>query len=222
MISTFDNYLAGALTTLAVKDDLYLNHFHGALGLCTEIGEILDAYKKAVYYNNDVITFDLKHLDVVNLGEELGDCLWYLAILAWYWEQDGMPMSQIVKASGEGTFKTIHAYEAALKTPELENISDLKKLKMLSELKTETDKLFDVSLSALDARQRTWGGTETLTKVLELLQKVCISFGISLVDVANINLKKLAKRYEKKGGIFSEACAKNRDLIKERLILEGA
>jgi NTP pyrophosphatase (non-canonical NTP hydrolase) len=44
-----------------------------AIGLSTEANEVLDAYKKAFAYG--------KKLDVVNVGEELGDILWYMANL---------------------------------------------------------------------------------------------------------------------------------------------
>lgn len=46
---------------------------HAAFGLVTESGELLDALKKSMFYGKD--------LDVVNLKEEAGDILWYLAIL---------------------------------------------------------------------------------------------------------------------------------------------
>lgn len=45
---------------------------HFAIGLSTESAEILDQIKKHVYYN--------KPLDIINLEEELGDCLWYIAL----------------------------------------------------------------------------------------------------------------------------------------------
>lgn len=45
---------------------------HAGLGLCTEAGEFLDALKKHLFYG--------KPLDEVNLKEELGDLLWYMAI----------------------------------------------------------------------------------------------------------------------------------------------
>lgn len=45
---------------------------HAGLGLTTEAGEFLDALKKHLFYG--------KPLDLVNLREELGDIMWYLAI----------------------------------------------------------------------------------------------------------------------------------------------
>ncbi|AHX01149.1 putative mazG pyrophosphohydrolase [Nitrincola phage 1M3-16] len=46
---------------------------HAAIGCVTESGEMLDALKKSIFYG--------KELDLVNIKEEAGDILWYLAIL---------------------------------------------------------------------------------------------------------------------------------------------
>ena len=46
---------------------------HGLTGMCTESGEILDAFKKHFWYG--------KELDKVNILEEIGDLCWYMAIL---------------------------------------------------------------------------------------------------------------------------------------------
>lgn len=46
---------------------------HAAIGLCTESGELIDAVKKSTFYGRE--------LDVVNVKEEAGDILWYLAVL---------------------------------------------------------------------------------------------------------------------------------------------
>lgn len=54
-------------------DDKKAKLLHAAIGLSTESGEILDAFKKSIYYG--------KELDVVNIKEELGDIMWYMAIL---------------------------------------------------------------------------------------------------------------------------------------------
>ncbi len=47
---------------------------HAVMGLVTESAECMDAIKKAKIYG--------KPLDKVNLVEEAGDIMWYLAILA--------------------------------------------------------------------------------------------------------------------------------------------
>jgi NTP pyrophosphatase (non-canonical NTP hydrolase) len=45
---------------------------HAAIGITTEAGEFFDPLKKYLYYG--------KLYDEVNLREELGDLLWYIAI----------------------------------------------------------------------------------------------------------------------------------------------
>ena len=45
---------------------------HAALGLSTESGELLDCFKKHIYYG--------KPLDVTNIIEELGDACWYISL----------------------------------------------------------------------------------------------------------------------------------------------
>lgn len=46
---------------------------HSVLGLAGEAGELAAALEKWVYYGQD--------LDITNVAEEVGDCLWYLAEL---------------------------------------------------------------------------------------------------------------------------------------------
>lgn len=46
---------------------------HAILGVSSEAGELVDAMKKHMIYG--------KPLDLVNLSEEVGDVMWYLALL---------------------------------------------------------------------------------------------------------------------------------------------
>lgn len=55
-------------TSAKVNEELV----HAGLGVVTEAGEYLDALKKAMIYGKD--------LDLVNLDEEAGDILWYIAL----------------------------------------------------------------------------------------------------------------------------------------------
>ena len=52
------------------NDDL----IHGVLGASSEVGELADQLKRFMYYG--------KPLDLVNLKEEVGDVMWYLALIA--------------------------------------------------------------------------------------------------------------------------------------------
>ena len=52
------------------------DHFdlaHGVVGISTEAGELLDQWKKHVFYG--------KGLDVQNVREEIGDLCWYIALV---------------------------------------------------------------------------------------------------------------------------------------------
>lgn len=46
---------------------------HGTLGLQGEVGEITETIKKHLFYN--------QKLDIENISEEVGDCLWYIAVI---------------------------------------------------------------------------------------------------------------------------------------------
>lgn len=47
---------------------------HAVMGIVTEAGELMDAIKKAKIYG--------KELDKINIVEELGDLMWYFALLS--------------------------------------------------------------------------------------------------------------------------------------------
>ena len=68
---TEQDYLEGGKRTLSIEEDK-LGHM--IIGLSTEAGELLDAYKKHKFYKRE--------LDVVNIKEEIGDLCWYLYQLA--------------------------------------------------------------------------------------------------------------------------------------------
>lgn len=57
---------------MRMKGDKMVDLLHAGIGLATESAEFLDALKKTVFYG--------KQLDEVNLAEELGDLLWYIAL----------------------------------------------------------------------------------------------------------------------------------------------
>lgn len=59
---------------------------HAGLGLSTEAGEFNDALKKWLYYG--------KECDKVNLIEELGDVLWYVALAS---DQLDMSIEEIME-----------------------------------------------------------------------------------------------------------------------------
>lgn len=62
------------VTHLAGEHYNNVDLMHAALGLASEVGEICDALKKSWMHG--------RPLDRVNIAEEVGDVLWYLAIAA--------------------------------------------------------------------------------------------------------------------------------------------
>lgn len=75
---TFDEYQKQALTTAITNPDPLLEKSILALGLAGEAGEVVDKWKKALAYNNGVLT----DADVTELAKEMGDILWYIAMFA--------------------------------------------------------------------------------------------------------------------------------------------
>lgn len=66
-----DEYIELANLTRSELNDKDLNNIHMALGVVTESGELADVFKKHLAYNKDI--------DWINVQEEIGDLLWYIA-----------------------------------------------------------------------------------------------------------------------------------------------
>jgi NTP pyrophosphatase (non-canonical NTP hydrolase) len=75
---TFNDYQAAALKTADLKRKNEL--FHLVLGLVGESGEIAEKFKKLVRDKNT----DESQIDREDMKKELGDVLWYVALLAEY------------------------------------------------------------------------------------------------------------------------------------------
>ena len=70
-IMEINDYQNAAARTLADLNNPLLNDLHMVVGMVTESAEIADAYKKHFAYG--------KELDLVNVKEEIGDLMWYVA-----------------------------------------------------------------------------------------------------------------------------------------------
>ena len=73
---TLNQYQTEAMRTAsgvtnASNENLILN---GAMGLNGEAGEVIDILKKHIFQGHK--------LDTEHIAKELGDCLWYIAVLA--------------------------------------------------------------------------------------------------------------------------------------------
>jgi len=77
--NTFDDYEEAAMRTAKVFGEgkrfgpEEMDMLHAALGVASDAGELVDAIKKHLIYGKD--------LDVVNVREEIGDVMWFLALM---------------------------------------------------------------------------------------------------------------------------------------------
>lgn len=102
---TLDDYQKLALRTAAdrsKKNEL----FHLVLGLVGETGEIAEKMKKWVRDDNS----DESKLDVDDLKKELGDVLWYTAVLAHYFDLslDDIAAKNIAKLADRQQRNVLH------------------------------------------------------------------------------------------------------------------
>jgi NTP pyrophosphatase (non-canonical NTP hydrolase) len=84
-----NDYQQAALRTAAPRDK-HNELFHLLLGLVGETGEIAEKAKKIVRDKGS----DFSHWDIEDLKKELGDTLWYLAVLADHFD---IPLEDVAK-----------------------------------------------------------------------------------------------------------------------------
>ena len=75
---TFDEYQKVALTTVVNHPDDLMNKTIFAMGVAGEAGEVVEKWKKIVAYKEGVVSDE----DKAELKKELGDVIWYIAVLA--------------------------------------------------------------------------------------------------------------------------------------------
>ncbi len=85
---TFDEYQKKALTTLLKKEDYLHNLMQNVLGIGDESGEVMAVFKKWIRDDGA----DPAKLDGEKIKKELGDVLWYVAVIA---ELTGIKLSDI-------------------------------------------------------------------------------------------------------------------------------
>lgn len=75
---TFDEYQKKALTTAKTNQDPLMDKTIWAMGIAGEAGEVIEKWKKIVAYKEGKIS----KADKEELKKELGDVVWYIAVLA--------------------------------------------------------------------------------------------------------------------------------------------
>ncbi len=87
-----NDYQRAAMRTAGDDESSYL--LNGVMGLCGEAGEVIDAVKKHLHQGHE--------LDPLKIVEELGDCLWYVALVA---EAVGATLSEVMERNIEKLMK---------------------------------------------------------------------------------------------------------------------
>ncbi len=88
---TFDEYQKIALTTAKkTYDDPMIQNSIWAMGIAGEAGEVIEKWKKIMAYKNG----RLEEEDIAELAKEMGDVIWYIAVLA---DSLGLSFEQIMQ-----------------------------------------------------------------------------------------------------------------------------
>lgn len=185
---TYTEYKEKASRTLSELGSKDKNVLHMIVGMSTEINEILDAWKKHFAYGRE--------LDLVNIKEEIGDFLWYVANFCSItnfenvefdvqeqWKSEEKPFFHIVEAN-----------------------------KIIS----------DILCNHYSYQEPTENYYELLQREVYFAFEEIIIFskvmGFDIEEIAQTNIKKLEVRYPEK---FTQENALNRNLESERKILEN-
>lgn len=190
----FQQYLIESERTLkSLGKELDL--LHCATGLVTESAELVDAIKKHVFYG--------KPLDVVNIKEEIGDILWYIAIPVRIFDlKINTSLSNALYFKNK-TINKIKSKEGLidyfLKFNNYVNHASLEVVRISSD---ENAKMYNFDFD----------------DVFEEINLICEIYHLDLAEIMDININKLKTRFPLN---FTNENALNRGLEKERAILEG-
>lgn len=173
----------------------HINHM--CLGIVGEMGELVDAIKKAYVYG--------KGVDQTNIVEEIGDVSWYTA----------------------GLVQCFPALADWLDGDELKQSINYEKLEVARESITRTILLNTMSAANLavdlmmfaDDDNLQDANAEQVAKALgTALFATAVLLEVDLAGAYEVNIAKLAKRY---GDKYSDYAAINRDIDAERAVLEA-
>ena len=173
----------------------HINHM--CLGIVGEMGELVDAIKKAYVYG--------KGIDQTNIVEEIGDVSWYTAGLVQHFPTlaDWMDSDELKQSVN---YEKLEVARKNVTRAILLNAMSTANLAVDLMMFADNDNLQDT-----DAEEvvKTLGTSLFATAVL---------LDVDLAEAFEVNIAKLAKRY---GDKYSDYAAINRDIDAERAVLEA-
>ncbi len=186
------NHVMSHAKPLPLETDLH----HMCLGLTSEAGEIADAIKAHMIYD--------KPLDVVNIGEEMGDGLWFAGGLARLLNLDfnDVVVAALANNVAHGRHERLWSHAGWL----VDAAAALHCYVI-----NYTDDQIALKTSAMMAE---------LVRYVRNLKRVGECFGITIEAAAKANMVKLDLRYG--GGEFSAERGLNRDKAAEHRAIEQA
>lgn len=181
---------------------------HGAIGMMTEAGEILDIFKKHIFYG--------KPVDVAHLKEEIGDFFWYLAI--WH---HGHSLAQHTESMLTRFSNRDNTIYLSTRPPTKFKNEESYRYSLAYRLVRATSRVFErdarsmmISEHAVDLPVAY--SEEPLLDSLIYLMK---AFNLEPSEVLEANSAKLRARYPEEG--WNKERAENRNLAAERKVLEN-
>lgn len=88
----FNEYQKKALTTAFGSHEPLMQKTIWAMGVAGEAGEVIEKWKKIIAYKDGEISKE----DLAELKKELGDVVWYIAVLA---DSLGLPLEEVMQAN---------------------------------------------------------------------------------------------------------------------------
>lgn len=190
-------------TSSTAGKDFYARLRHACDGFTTEVGEMVDVLKRHEQYG--------KPIDYVNLIEELGDWAWYFA--------EAMNATGVYQLCKDNIRDFCDYFQYLQHTDNSVSYD-------LPMFRTATDRLtmglsgivnlfHNQTSDELNAKDR---ASKCLGHMLEAWSMAVTALRADPADIFAKNITKLQARYPDK---FTSECALNRDLNKERQVLEG-
>jgi NTP pyrophosphatase (non-canonical NTP hydrolase) len=200
--NNLESYVINATRTESrVDDEFGMNSrvLHALMGLTTETGEIMDALKRHVFYVKE--DGSRKELDSVNLCEEVGDLMWYMAILC---DHYGIDFKRSVEVFSDDRF-----WERRL-----DKISIFGLFDSLVEFQLEVASQMRMCYGG----ERSGGAHPNIPRLFTQFNRLVFHMPMSWEELAAQNIEKLRARFPEK---YECGKAYDRDLPTERDVLEG-
>jgi hypothetical protein len=183
-----NEYVDLALRTCTLKGRQFELE-HAGFGMMTEAGELADAFKKEMIYGRDI--------DIVNLKEEVGDCLWYAALASYVLETGLTRFNRRTSLFDPDEQPTSFELAATLVGSAAAFCGSVGE--------------FDPAFNAVDVAY-------FFDAYMDTLRFIAQRYGFTLEEAGEINIAKLKARYPEG---FTAERALNRNLDAERAVLEA-